>query len=530
MRHQIDRRRFLKLLSLLPLVSVSVLEGRPYSAAERAPSQSIQDRPNILILLFDTLCARHLSIHGYHRDTAPNLTRFAERATVYHAHHAAGNFTTPGTASLLSGTYPWTHRALHQGGVVTKPFEQRNLFKLCADEYNQILYTQNQWTNLLLHQFRQDGDTYVTPEAFCLADHTFPDWLFPRDAQIAFRSFDELLFQGNYVPGSPFLALANELKAAFFERVRSRSYADLYPRGVPMQGLDMYFLLEEMTEGLTAMLGTAQQPFLAYFHLYPPHEPYRPRHEFVGMFDDGWTSITKDPHPLSTVHPQAELNVLRNQYDEYVAHTDAEFGRLYDFMDRTGILDSSYVVITSDHGQMFERGVHGHITELLFEPVIHIPLLISAPGQQQRQDVTTPTSNVDLLPTLLHKLGQPIPEWCEGEILPGPGQRQDSGERSIFAVEAKRNSAHRPLSVATLALIRGRYKLIHYLGYARYDNRFELYDLANDPEELEDLYATKKSIAADLQSELENKLKEVDRAYTLSVREPTHKQQDRRKL
>jgi choline-sulfatase len=208
------------------------------------------------------------------------------------------------------------------------------------------------------------------------------------------------------------------------------------------------------------------------------------------------------------------LNQMRLEYDEYVANVDSEFGRLWDFMETSGILDNSYVVFTSDHGQLFERGYHGHDTPMLYEPLIHIPLLISRPGQQEQKDVFAATSGVDLLPSLLEVIGQPAPPWCEGERLPGLGGKEGNSERSIFAVEAKRNAAHRPLRIGTVALLRGHHKLIHTFGYHGYEDGYELYNLAQDPEELEDLYPSKRSLAADLQAELEARLQEADRPWS----------------
>jgi arylsulfatase A-like enzyme len=508
-----DRRRFLKALSLLSLLPL--LESGKHAGATRMRSHGSQDGPNVLILLFDTLSARHMSLYGYRRRTTANLARFAERATVYHAHYAAGNYTPPSTASLLTGTYPWTHRAFHPGGIVPREQAPRNLLELCGPDLNRILYPQNFWVDLLLHQFRQDGDIYLAPQEFCLADHTFPTGLFPNDADIAHRSLKDLLFRGRGYPGgSLYLSLAHRLNMLSYEKSGLGEYADLYPAGVPRQEqYNVYFLLEHVIDGIMALLSTARQPFLAYLHLFPPHEPYRPRREFLGMFDDNYTSLTKEPHPLSPGHPQEALNRWRTEYDEYIAYVDAEFGRLHSFLSEAGMLDNSYVMVTSDHGQLFERGVHGHVTELLYDPVIHIPLLISRPGQRQGEDVHVPTSTVDLLPTVLHVLGKSVPDWCEGEILPPLGGEPGGDERSVLSVEAKRNPAHRPLSVGTIALIRGRHKLIHYFGYEGYEDEYELYDLTNDPEERENLYSQKRSLAADLQHELSEKLAEANRPY-----------------
>ncbi len=65
----------------------------------------------MVVIVFDAFSAYNISLYGYQRETTPNIARWAERAVVYHNHNAGGNFTIPGTASLLTGTYPWTHRA-----------------------------------------------------------------------------------------------------------------------------------------------------------------------------------------------------------------------------------------------------------------------------------------------------------------------------------------------------------------------------------------------------------------------------------
>ncbi len=159
---------------------------------------------------------------------------------------------------------------------------------------------------------------------------------------------------------------------------------------------------------------------------------------------------------------------------------DANFGQLYLHLQKTGVLDNSYLIVTSDHGQLFERGVHGHVTPLLYDPVIHIPLIVSAPGQSTRRDVYSPTSCVDILPTLLKITGSPLPDWLEGNLLPG-FEDEVVSEPPVFAMEAKQNSSFKPLTRATFAMMKGDYKLIWYLGYPGYDDVYELYNLTTDP-------------------------------------------------
>jgi hypothetical protein len=109
--------------------------------------------------------------------------------------------------------------------------------------------------------------------------------------------------------------------------------------------------------------------------------------------------------------------------------------------------------------------------------------------------------------------GQAIPDWCEGEVLPTFGGKEANGGRSVFSIEAKRNHKFAPLTTATVALVKDRHKLIHYFGYSGYNDEYELYDLENDPEEVENLYSSSKPLAAELRDELGEKLREVNRPF-----------------
>ena len=155
------------------------------------------------------------------------------------------------------------------------------------------------------------------------------------------------------------------------------------------------------------------------------------------------------------------------------------------------------------------RGIYTHNTPTLYDPIIHIPLLIWGPGQNERMDVSTLTNNVDLLPTLLRISNLSIPDWCEGQILPTFREQPADPERCIFAIEARENPMNSPLEKATIALLKGQYKLIHYIGYS--PEVYELYNLEDDPDELVDLYSPDHPIAKELQKQMADKLFENDR-------------------
>ena len=258
------------------------------------------------------------------------------------------------------------------------------------------------------------------------------------------------------------------------------------------------------------MLREIDTPTLAYLHLFPPHDPYTFTREFKKRFQDGWLPKEKPVHSLSEQKPYKLLNLWNEYYDEYLASWDAELGRLFDFLYHYGLLDNSYIFITSDHGELFERGDSGHFTPLIYDPLIHIPLIISRPGQNVREDVYAPTSSVDVLPTLAHLTNKSSPDWAEGKLLPSFGGTEDL-ERSIYAMDAKNNSAFAPLNRITISLTKKNYRLTYY-NYPD-DQQFEFYDLAVDPEETKDLYPSQPTVALQMKAELLEKLAEINKPF-----------------
>ena len=178
------------------------------------------------------------------------------------------------------------------------------------------------------------------------------------------------------------------------------------------------------------------------------------------------------------------------------------------------VLQNSYVIVTSDHGEMFERGELGHATALMYAPVTHIPLLISAPGQANRSDFHSATSNVDLLPTIVKIAGKEIPEWVEGRLLPGFGGNEDSN-RSIFPMMGKDNAAFQPLKHATFVLIKNGYELLFYTGYPGHEDQFELYHLEQDPHELQNLFSKDITTTSHMKNELLEAISTANRNFQM---------------
>jgi arylsulfatase A-like enzyme len=515
MSDPLERRDFLKLLSIIPPSGLALR-----AAGGDAGQGATEARPHIIIVVFDALSALNVPLYGYPRQTTPNFERFAQRATVYHRHYSAGSFTTPGTASLLTGTTPWRHRGLHIYGNVLPPFETRNLFTAFENSgYDRIAYTHNDLANLLLHQFSSGLDELKKVSDLCLFyEKELSENLFSSDHNAAFLAERSMVRggAGSENPASLFYALLHEVWRTKNKNQYLTHYTREFPRGVPAEtGSRLMFLLEDAIDWAESVLASASRPVLGYFHFYPPHRPYNTRREFVDRFRDGWSPPEKPEHYFSKGVSQGELNKRRRLYDEYVAYADAEFGRLLDFIQDRGMLESSCLVLTSDHGEMFERGILAHITETMYEPILRVPLIVSWPGQKERRDVYRPTSSIDMLPTLTELAGLDRPDWSEGESLMASEEEGASGLRSIYCVDGKENPIRAPLTKGTVALISGEYKLIRYLGFGEsLDSEYELYDVVGDPEELTNLFGQKPAVAARMKAELGSRLAEENRAFT----------------
>ncbi len=116
----------------------------------------------------------------------------------------------------------------------------------------------------------------------------------------------------------------------------------------------------------------------------------------------------------------------------------------------------------------------------------------------------------------MKSIGSSAPDGLEGNLLPGFGG-EDTGEGPVFAMEAKKNRSLSPITQGTFAMMQGDYKLIWYLGYAGYDDVYELYHLKTDPEELLDLSKSHPEILLPMRDELKKRLAEADQPYRVKV-------------
>jgi arylsulfatase A-like enzyme/Flp pilus assembly protein TadD len=197
------------------------------------------------------------------------------------------------------------------------------------------------------------------------------------------------------------------------------------------------------------------RPFFLWVHLYDAHAPYTP------------------PPSWAARHPG-------RPYDGEISAVDEQVGRILEALKRRGLDGKTAVAVVADHGEGL--GEHGELTHglLLYEPTLHVPLLLRAPWALKPRVVETPLSLVDLAPTLAGLLGRPFPGTLDGrdlsrELLAGG----EPVPREIYA------ETRYPATFGWSPLSALRRRALKYISAPAP----ELYDLRRDPREGANLLA-----------------------------------------
>jgi len=261
-----------------------------------------------------------------------------------------------------------------------------------------------------------------------------------------------------------FLTLAEHLKAAGYDTAAFISAIILDARSGFDQGFDLYddisgeeifldsgtierdagVIVDLADEWISARTGK----WFAWLHIFDPHDPYEP------------------PEPYRTEY-------AGDLYSGEVAYVDAQLGRLFASLEKSGTLDKTVVIFTSDHGEALgdkSEWDHGFFA---YNNVLHIPLFLAYPGVKPGP-VGENACHVDIFPTVCDLLGLPVPAHIQGEsLLPLAAGRKRKQPKIFFESMAP----HHGMDAAPLeGFIEGNIKFID-LPLA------EVYDIRHDYEE-----------------------------------------------
>lgn len=193
-------------------------------------------------------------------------------------------------------------------------------------------------------------------------------------------------------------------------------------------------------------------------------------------------------------------------YLRVIHSIDRNIGRVLDYLEDKGMLENTMIVYTSDQG--FYMGEHGWFDKrFMYEESFRTPLLVRLPGGK-KGDIDEFVQNIDYGPTILDLAGVEVPEDMHGEsFLPLlKGEKVDDWRKSLyyhFYEYPAEHAVKRHYGVRT-----DRYKLIHFYNDI---DEWELYDLKEDPSEMNNLYG--KAGYEEITKQLQNELVSLQKQY-----------------
>ena len=481
--------------------------GWPSDSPPQAAATAPLHRPHIVMLTLDALSAEHMSLYGATRPTTPRLAAFANSATTFERAYANANFTTPGLSSILTGTRPWTHRALQ---LPSWPLAWSRAVSLPA---------------LLKASGYQTG--YVSTNAEGGA------------AKLGMGGyFDFARRDRTQGIGACSDALSQLLKYACpaDELLPFKAFAKLELIIENHRGNAMYDPRLAIDPAL-AWLRSADKsrPIFLWVHLFPPHSPYAVPAPWLGRFDTSQNARTlSDSEPnwgytMSRLPPK-RVRLLAARYDESISYVDHFAGQ---FLSAAAQIlgDNTLFIVSSDHGESFSHGYGAHQGPALFDSLIHIPLVIRLPHQRQGLRSPMLAEQVDIAPTIAALAGIRPPALWEGRSLlaawsppdatvPPSGTADQSAPNThaetggpVFSMDFEENPRSAQLQTGSIAIIDGQWKLIRYIGALHYPLMprlsDELYDLSSDPGESRNLMADRPQEARALRLILARQLARV---------------------
>jgi arylsulfatase A-like enzyme len=262
------------------------------------------------------------------------------------------------------------------------------------------------------------------------------------------------------------------------------------------------------------------RPWFVHASFIRPHPPYRNPIGYHDRYDaddgPGFRGFAnrddeRASHPLARLAldttrigcpiDERERRQLRATYWGAMAEVDDQLGALFEWMERSGLLDDTLIVLTSDHGE--QGGDHWFVDKLLwFDASYHVPMIVVDPRRDADATrgtiVRSITEHVDVLPTLCAWLGAEVPLQCDGRPL--QPFLHDGGPPAHWRTEAHwefdfrdpvshlaEDSLGLTMEQCCLNVVRGeRWKYVHFAGPCEILPPL-LFDLDADPDQTENL-------------------------------------------
>ncbi|MDO5980057.1 sulfatase [Flavivirga spongiicola] len=539
------------------LVGICLLFISPIACVGKHTKESkvvdIAKQPNILFILTDDHASKAISAYGGGLNETPNIDRLANEGIRFDRCFVNNSICGPSRAAILTGKFSHINgltdngikfdntqvtfpKLLQQAGYSTAVVGKWHLGSQPSGfDYWNVLPGQGDYYN---PEFIEMGDTtvvkgYVTD---VITDISLK-WLKKRDANKPFcLLYHHKAPHRNWMPAPRHLNLYDSINfpvpESLFDDYKNRGTAartqemeidrHMYPiwdfKLATLAEMDAYIASNRYKNKNDNGLDSKSKNMLE------ANDKSADLAKFLRVYEKMTVEQRKAWHkaydPKTKAYREANLNEkerLEWKYQRYVkdylrsvAAVDENIGKMIKHLEETGELDNTIIVYTSDQG--FYLGEHGWFDKrFMYEQSYGTPLIIRYPKKIKKETVSKALAmNIDLSPTLLDLAGIEIPEDIQGAsltpILENNGTVNSNWRKATYYHYYEYPSWH---SVKRHYGIRTeRYKLIHFYNDV---DEWELYDLENDSQELDNIYHQPENKA--LIDALKDQLKELQIEY-----------------
>ena len=379
-------------------------------ASTAADVDSDERTPNIVVLMLDTLRADRVGVYGS-SDLTPHMDALAESSVVYGQAISTAPWTLPAHASLFSGMYPEDH------GVNWGHYELDDRWPLIGELLAQRGYDTFAVSNNWLLSKENGYDRGFAAFAEIWRDPVFNDWRLALQCGAVRRA-------GQLIGLSPEAGL--DSGSAWTNWLLKHRLAN------PEQPV---------------------RPFFAFVNYFEPHDPYRPvprlanarltpeQRVAYGQFRQNTLHLAEQACGVPHVLTEAQVRLMSALYDVEIAYQDEAVGEVIDMLADAGRLEDTWVVVTSDHGELFGEGAGVYHVAGSDYQLLHVPLIVRPPGGVSPQRVESPVQPVDVFVTLVEAAGGVVPpSVTRAYALPldvnEPGERRVAVAQSFGAAIA----------------------------------------------------------------------------------------------
>lgn len=341
------------------------------------------DRPNVLLIVLDSVRARNVSLYGYESDTTPFLDTFAEDATVYRQARAPGRWSLPSHASLFTGYHVAEHRLFDEGLTLTPG---HTVFEaLSTQDYETGVFSYNGYIN---GATPSGLDRFDTVEGY--REPPFPDAADPQGIRGQHREYLKRSLTHRQPIRSVLNGVLMKLGWDYPELVPDRILRNTSAGKTPD---DVY------VEAFLDWQSDRSGPWAACLNFMGTHNAYDPAPEYDQWGDQRARDIQADLEFgnwefLGGQEPIEKLARLEGLYDGTIREADSHLERIVEALREREALENTLVVITGDHGEGFGEAdeIRPDLPTVQHvvgsnESLLHVPLVVQFPGQTSHRTV-----------------------------------------------------------------------------------------------------------------------------------------------